>query len=451
MATAIATQEDLDLHHTARRQFDLAVPYASELRGWRGVAEWLFEPERVVELALPVEMDDGFVHIFRGYRVLHTTVRGPGKGGIRFHPDAGKSEVQALATWMTWKCALVDVPFGGAKGGIECDPRNLSSGEKERLTRRFTAALGDLIGPHTDIPAPDLYTDAQTMAWIFDTYSMMHPGRPNLPVVTGKPVELGGLAARAGATAQGCFLVTQRFLELESLPGLGIDNARVAVQGFGSAGRNAAHFFHEAGATIVGVSDSMGGVYSAKGIDPVRLGRYKDETGSVIGFNGTDSTSPIGVLEVPCDILIPAALENQITSENAGRIDARIVVEAANGPTSPAADEIMFERGIKVLPDILANSGGVAVSYFEWVQNIENQTWEDNHVVEQLRRKMRRATDAVVTRRAAMVDSIDMYRDRWSEVMPGAPELPVPDLRTAATAVAVQRVRDATMRRGVWP
>jgi glutamate dehydrogenase (NAD(P)+) len=435
----------------ARTQFQRAVPFADELDGWRGIATWLFEPERVVEVWLPVEMDDGFVHLFRGYRVLHSTVRGPGKGGVRFHPDAGRDEVQALATWMTWKCAVVDVPFGGAKGGVTCDPRHLSLREKERITRRFTVALGDLIGPHTDIPAPDLYTDAQTMAWMFDTYSIMHAGQPNLPVVTGKPEALGGLAARAGATAQGVFFATDRFLDLGGIHGLHVDGARVAIQGYGAAGRAAAQFFHEAGATIVALADSSGGLYQSKGIDPGRAGRHKDETGSVVGLNGSEPTTAAGILEVPCDILVPAAMENQITAANAAAIQARLVVEAANGPVTTQADAILAERGIKVLPDVLANAGGVVVSYFEWAQNIENQTWEESAVVRGLRDKMHRATELVVSRRAAMMDSLDDYRRRWAAVRPDDPELPTPDLRTAAQAIALQRCRDAALQRGVWP
>ncbi len=451
MITALAASEDLDLHHIARVQYDRAVPFAEELAGWRGIAQWLFEPERIVEVVLPVEMDDGYVHIFRGYRVLHSDVRGPGKGGIRFHPSTGRSEVEALATWMTWKCALVDVPFGGAKGGVDCDPREMSIREKERLTRRFTVALGDLIGPHTDIPAPDLYTDAQTMSWIYDTFSVMHPGQSNLPVVTGKPVSLGGLPARAGATAQGAFFVAEHILELGGAPGLEISGARVVIQGFGAAGRHAAHLFHEAGSVIVGVSDSQGGVYSETGLDPIRLGRHKDATGTVLGFDDTVEVTSTGVLEAPCDILIPAAIENQITRENAEHVTARVVVEAANGPVTPGADDILVGRGVKVIPDILANAGGVVVSYFEWAQNIENQRWEDTKVNDQLRRKMRRATEVVLTKRASLAESIDMYRKRWARVRPDDPEIPLPDLRTAATTVAVQRCREAALQRGVWP
>jgi glutamate dehydrogenase (NAD(P)+) len=451
MTTTVA-QEDLNLHHITKQQFDRAVPFTEDLQGWRGIAEWLFEPERIVEVTMPVRRDDGYVHIFRGYRVLHSSVRGPGKGGIRFHPDAGVDEVKALATWMSWKCALIDVPFGGAKGGVVCDPHALSRGEKERITRRFTAALGDMIGPHTDIPAPDLYTDAQTMAWIYDTYSMMHPGEGNLPVVTGKPVELSGLAARDGATAQGVYYVTEHFLEIGGVPGFGsLDGAKVAVQGFGNAGRHAAHLFHEAGAIIVGLSDSKGGIHDPSGLDVVAVARHKDETGSVVGSPALEALPPKGVLEVPCDILIPAAIENQITVENAGRIEARSIVEAANGPVTPAADDVLAERGIRVIPDILANAGGVAVSYFEWAQNIENQQWDDADVLDKLRKKMRRATEIVLTRRAAMVETLDDYRRRWQKVVPSAAPVPVPDLRTAAQVVAIQRCRSAALQRGVWP
>lgn len=448
--TALA--EDLNLHHIARIQFDRASPFTDDLKGWRGLAEWLFQPERIVEVWLPVRMDDGFVHIFSGYRVLHSSVRGPGKGGIRFHPEAGPDEVMALATWMSWKCALLDVPFGGAKGGVVCDPHRLSEGEKERITRRFTAALDETIGPFTDIPAPDLYTDSQTMAWIYDTYTMMHRGEANLPVVTGKPVSLGGLAGRQAATAMGALFATEHFLAIGGVPGLdGLSGARVAIQGFGNAGSHAAELFHDAGATIVAVSDSSGGAYDPGGLAPGALVRHKETTGSVAELPGTQPITSDGVLEVPCDVLVPAALENQITAANAERVQARLVVEAANGPTTPAADDILWEKGIRVLPDILASAGGVVVSYFEWAQNIENQQWDESDVIDKLRAKMYRATEVVVTRRASLAESLEEHQRRWQEARPGMPDLPVPDLRTAATAVAVQRCREAMVRRGVWP
>ena len=290
------------------------------------------------------------------------------------------------------------------------------------------------------------------MAWIYDTYSMMHPGEANLPVVTGKPVEIGGLAARDGATAQGAFYVTEHFLELGGLPGIEtVDGVTVAIQGFGNAGRHAAHLFHEAGAIIVGVSDSKGGIYDPAGLDVGAVARFKDQHGTVVGYPGADTLPPTGVLEVECQILVPAAIENQITSNNADRIRAMVIVEAANGPVTPVADDMLAERGVKVIPDILANAGGVVVSYFEWAQNIENQQWETHDVLEKLRKKMRRATEVVVTRRAALVESIDTYRERWAEAMPDAPPIPLPDLRTAAQVVAIQRCRTAALHRGVWP
>jgi glutamate dehydrogenase (NAD(P)+) len=444
--------EDLNPHHVARTQFDLATPFVGDLNGWQGMAEWLFEPEKVVTVTIPVEMDDGQVHTFTGYRVLHNTVRGPGKGGIRFHPKVDEHEVKALSTWMTWKCAVADIPFGGAKGGVTCDAPNLSRDEKRRITRRFIAALGDNIGPHTDIPAPDVYTDSQTMAWIYDTYSMMHPGQNCLPVVTGKPLDLGGIPGRSTATARGVYFCTELFLEMGGIPGLDtIVGARVAIQGYGNAGRHAAHIFGDAGAVILAVSDSRGGVYAADGLDIAAVDAHKDATGSVVGTPGTTTLNPTEVLEVECDILIPAALENQITLENAGRINAKLVVEAANGPTTPGADRLLADRGIKVLPDILANGGGVVVSYFEWVQNLQNEQWEEQQVDELLRKKMRRATQAVVTEHMALLDGLEDYRKRWHEHDPSAEPIPEPTLRTAATAVAVGRTRATAEARGVWP
>ena len=444
--------EDLNPHHVARTQFDLAAPFTGDLNGWGGMAEWLFEPEKTVSVVIPAELDDGYVHTFTGYRVVHNTVRGPGKGGIRFHPNVDESEVKALATWMTWKCALVDVPFGGAKGGVSCDPTTLSRDEKRRITRRFIAALGDNIGPHTDIPAPDIYTDAQTMAWIYDTYHMMHPGQNCLPVVTGKPLDLGGIPGRSTATARGVYFVTEHALEIGGVDGLeSLEGARVAIQGFGNAGRHAARIFNDAGAVIVAVSDTRGGVQDPRGLDVARVESHKDETGTVVGALDNGKLTPGELLEVDCDILIPAAIENQITSENADRIAAKLVVEAANGPTTPAADEVLAERGVKVLPDILANAGGVVVSYFEWIQNLQNEQWEGHQVDEMLGTKMRRATEAVVTERVSLCESLEDFRARWHDKVPNAPTLPAPTLRTAATALAVGRVRATAESRGVWP
>jgi glutamate dehydrogenase (NAD(P)+) len=290
------------------------------------------------------------------------------------------------------------------------------------------------------------------MAWMYDTYSMMHPGEANLPVVTGKPVELGGLAARDGATARGVFLVTEHFLDIGGLAGVdSLDGLTVAIQGFGSAGRHAARLFRDAGAVVVAVSDSHGGIHDAAGLNVRAVGRFKDETGSVVGFPGAAPLPPSAILETPCDILIPAAIETQITAANAGRVEARLVVEAANGPVTPAADDILAERGIKVLPDILANAGGVVVSYFEWAQNIENQQWEDADVVDKLRKKMRRATEVVLTRRTALIEALDSYRTAWDAATRSTTPLPTPDLRTAAQVVAIQRCRTAALQRGVWP
>ena len=444
--------EDLNLSNVARSQFDRAIPYSANARQLDELSEWLFRPERTITVALPVVMDSGQMKMFTGYRVLHSAVRGPGKGGVRFHPDVSEDEVRALATWMTWKCSLLDVPFGGAKGGVVCDSRALSDGEKRRLTRRFTAALGDAIGPHTDIPAPDLYTNAQTMATIYDTYSMMHPGENNLPVVTGKPLHMGGSEGRFAATAQGLLYATNQLIELGVVEGLSsLAGSTVAVQGFGNAGRNAARLFGEAGAIVVAVSDSRGGVFDADGLDLELVAKQKDTTGSVLGTPGTDGLTAKSILEVPVDILSPAALENQITSLNAHRIDAKLVAEAANGPTTPTADRILTERGIVVLPDILGSAGGVVVSYYEWVQNLYNQQWEEEEVLGKLQLKMERSTVRMVEMQTELRANLTERQAVWEAYDPGAGVLDDPDLRTSATVVAVDRTLQAALDRGVWP
>ena len=444
--------EELNPHTIARTQFDHAVPFVDSVAGWKGMAEWLFAPEKIVSVTIPVVMDDGFVRTFRGYRVIHNTGRGPGKGGIRFHPSVDEDEVMALATWMTWKCALAGIPFGGAKGGVNCDPSRLSLEEKRHITRRFITALGDNIGPHTDVPAPDLYTDAQTMAWIYDTYSMMHRGSNSLPVVTGKPLDLGGIVGRSTATARGVYFCTEHFLTLEGMPGLkSVKGARVAIQGYGNAGRHAATIFHDAGAVIVGVSDTRGSVVTPKGLDLLGVEAHKDTTGSVAGTPGAETLPPLAVLETECEILIPAAMENQITTENAGRVKAPLVVEAANGPTTPGADVILGDRGIKILPDILANAGGVVVSYFEWVQNLQNEEWDEERVDEGLRKRMYRSTEAVMAKQKELAGDLATYEARWQEMMPGAAPLRSPDFRVAATVVAVARAKATAETRGVWP
>jgi glutamate dehydrogenase (NAD(P)+) len=427
--------EDLNPFHIAGEQFDRAAAHLPRLP--RGLVDFLKRPARTVTLELPVELQDGSVRLFTGYRVLHSQVRGPGKGGIRYHPQVTLDEVRALAAWMTWKCAVIDVPFGGAKGGICCDPKAMSEGDLRRLTRRFVSALGDLIGPHTDVPAPDVYTSAQTMAWIYDTYAMMHPGRNSLPVVTGKPVDLGGSLGRNEATARGCLFACQRALARGAVPGLGgLAGARVAVQGFGNAGAIAAQLFHEAGARVVAVSDSRGGIHREAGLDVTAVTAHKERSGSVAGMAGTRAVSNEELLTLECDVLIPAALENQIRQDNAPAVHARIICEAANGPTTPAADRALYGRGIPVLPDILANAGGVCVSYFEWVQNNENEQWAEDEVNQKLKAKMERATDAVL--------------DKQAEANRRAGDDPA-DLRTAALLVAIERVARVALERGIWP
>jgi glutamate dehydrogenase (NAD(P)+) len=432
---AAAAAEDVNPFHISASQFDRAVTYLPGMK--QGLIDFLRRPGRAIALEFPIEMDDGSVRMFTGYRVLHSRVRGPGKGGIRYHPAVTLDEVCALAAWMTWKCAVVDIPFGGAKGGVICNPKELSETVLRRITRRYVSDLGDNIGPYVDIPAPDVYTDARTMAWIYDTYDILHPGRNNLPVVTGKPVDMGGSLGRHEATARGCLFATQRAVARGAVPGLsGIEGARVAIQGYGNAGAIAADLFRAAGARIVAVSDSRGGVFAEAGLDLAAVHRHKAERGSVVGTPGTRSLSNAELLTTECDILIPAALEAQIRADNAAQVRARFVVEAANGPTTPAADRILLGRGIPVLPDILANAGGVTVSYFEWVQNIENEKWDEQEVNGKLRVKMERATDAVLDRHRTL---------RGKDGASGA------DLRTAALVLAIERVAAVTLERGIWP
>jgi glutamate dehydrogenase (NAD(P)+) len=432
-SSASAT-ENLNSYDIAQQQFDTAAQYVPELPA--GLRDWLRGTMRLLKVEFPIECDDGTVKIFSGYRALHSRVRGPGKGGIRYHPEVSADEVRALASWMTWKCAVADIPFGGAKGGVICNPKELSRNELRKVTRRFITELGDSIGPHTDIPAPDMNTDAEVMAWIYDTYDMMHSGKNNLPVVTGKPLSMGGSLGRREATARGCLFVTRRAIEQGAVPGLqSLRGARVAIQGFGNAGSYAAELFAEAGAKIVAVSDSTGAVKADKGIDPKAAFAHKKQSGSVVGLPGTTTITNNDLLHIDCDILIPAAFENQIRSDNVAGVKAMVIAEAANGPTTPAADKALFERGIPVLPDILVNSGGVTVSYFEWVQNIENEHWSEQRVNEYLREKMEAATDSVLQMQLEIKD-----RNGVSV-----------DLRTAAFALAIKRVTSVALVRGIWP
>jgi glutamate dehydrogenase/leucine dehydrogenase len=429
-----AAAENLNSYDIAQAQFDTAAQYVADLPD--GLRNWLRGTTRLLKVEFPVEMDDGSVTTFSGYRALHSKVRGPGKGGIRYHPDVNADEVRALASWMTWKCAVADIPFGGAKGGIICDPKKLSGNERRRVTRRFISELGDAIGPHTDIPAPDVNTDATTMAWIYDTYDIMHPGKNNLPVVTGKPVAMGGSLGRNEATARGCLFVTRRAIEQGAVPGLNsIEGARIVIQGFGNAGSIAARLFTDAGAVVIAISDSAGGVVCEEGIDCAAALAHKQQTGSVVGLAGSKNITNDELLQIECDVLIPAAFENQIRTDNVAGVKAKLIAEAANGPTTPSADRALFAKKIPILPDILANSGGVTVSYFEWVQNIENEHWSEDEVNAKLKAKMEASTDAVLQMQIEI-------KDRHGVEV---------DLRTAAYALAIKRVATVALARGIWP
>jgi glutamate dehydrogenase/leucine dehydrogenase len=413
--------ENLNPYQVALEQFNRA---AERLKLDANLAEILKHPKRQLTVSIPIRMDDGSVKVFEGYRVQHNLARGPAKGGIRYHPNVTLDEVKALAMWMTWKCATVNIPYGGAKGGVICDPKKMSAGEKERLTRRYTHEILPIIGPDRDIPAPDVYTDAQTMAWIMDTYSTTL-GYSSLGVVTGKPVELGGTKGRHEATGRGVMYSVEEACRFLQLP---LKDARIAVQGFGNVGHIAAQMLFDKGARITAISDSQGGVVNPRGINPYEALRYKTN-GSLADMPGTSPVSNAEMLEADCDILIPAALENQLTSENAARVRARIVAEGANGPVTPAADRILYEKNTFVIPDVLCNAGGVTVSYFEWVQDLQGFFWDEAQVNRQLERVMKRAFLEVND--TAMREKTDR--------------------RTAAYMLAVKRVAEATKVRGLFP
>jgi len=428
-------EENLDPVYISEQQFNKATVYLQDLK--HGLIDFLKQPKRLSIFNFPIEMDDGSVTSFQGYRVIHNRVFGPGKGGIRYHPDVTIEEVISLAKLMTWKCALIELPFGGAKGGVVCNPKALSDKELRRITRRFTAEMFDVIGPNTDIPAPDLYTNEQTMAWIFDTYDMLHPGHNNRSVVTGKPIDMGGSLGRREATGTGVMYATKRFLSKALLPQQqDLAGATVVIQGFGQVGSVAADAFHREGAKIIAVSDSTGGVYRESGIDPDEIIRYKNEHGNVVGMPNTTSLSNEDLLCLECDILIPASLSDQINARNANNIRAKLVVEAANNPTTPTADDILSQRGIHVIPDILANAGGVTVSYYEWVQNQANEQWSYQEVMNKLQEKMYR--------------TVDLVFNRWQSIILEK-EHPHPDFRSVALLIAVDRVTKATLMRGIWP
>ncbi len=406
----------------AQSQFDLAAECLNLSPGLRKV---LREPRRTLTVHFPVKMDNGTVEVFTGYRVQHNLSRGPAKGGIRYHQDVSLDEVKALAMWMTWKCAVVGIPFGGGKGGVVVDPKKLSIKEVEGLTRRFATEISIIIGPERDIPAPDVNTNAQTMAWIMDTYSM-HQGYTVPAVVTGKPVPLGGSEGRNEATARGCVYT---IVEAARALNMDLTKSTVVVQGFGNAGAIAAQLMTAEGSKIVGVSDSTGAISRPEGLDIERVIAWKKEHGTVQGFPGSKDISNAELLERPCDILIPAALENQITARNADKIQARLIAEAANGPTTPEADEILYRNGKFLIPDILCNAGGVTVSYFEWVQDLNRDFWNVRHVNAKLKEIMVKSFEQV--HEMAMREKVNM--------------------RTGAYLVAVQRVADATSVRGLYP
>jgi len=385
----------------------------------------LAHPKRALIVSITVKMDDGNTRVFKGCRVQHWDARGPFKGGIRYHPSVTLDEVTALAMWMTWKCAVIDIPYGGAKGGVCCNAKEMSKGELERLTRRYTTLLYDFIGPYRDVPAPDMYTDAQTMAWIMDTYSQIK-GYSVPECVTGKPLSVGGSEGREEATSLGVVISAR---EAAKRSGLKLKGAAVAVQGFGSVGWHAAKIAYDLGSKVVAVSDSAGGIYSAKGLNPYDVYKHKSKAGSVINYKGSQNITNEEVLEAECDILIPAALENQITKANADKIEAKIVVEGANGPTTPEADKVLHQKGTILVPDILANSGGVATSYFEWVQNLTREHWTLEDVNRKLENKMVEAFNSV-------------HKIAKKEKS---------DLRTAALMLGVGRVAEAIKTLGLWP
>ena len=391
-----------------------------------GMHKILAHPKRVLTVSVPVRMDNGEIAVFTGFRSQHNDARGPYKGGIRYHPQVTLDEVKALSMWMTWKCAIAEIPYGGGKGGIICNPKEMSEGELERMTRRYAYAISDIIGPHTDIPAPDVYTGGKEMAWIMDTYSALKGNFVQPELITGKPLPIGGSLGRNEATGRGLsFTVREAAKKLK----INLKTATVAVQGFGNAGQFAAQLIEEQGAKIIAVSDSQGGVYNKNGLQVGALRKHKEKTGSVVGFPGAKSISNEDLLETECTILIPAALENQITKKNAGKIGAKIMAEAANGPTTPEADDILYKNKVFVIPDVLANGGGVTVSYFEWLQNLRREYWSENDVNERLDRNITKAF-------------LDVYETHEKYGV---------NMRKASTLLAVNRVVEALKIRGIWP
>ncbi len=415
--------------HLRENPFELARRQLRKVADTFGIDDRLVnvlqDCKKAIEVSIPTSMDDGTVCAFRGYRVIHNVARGPSKGGIRYHPDVTLDEIKALAMAMTWKCALMGLPFGGAKGGVACDPKLLSTGELERLTRRYTSEIVNDIGPEKDIPAPDVGTTPAVMAWIFDTYSM-NQGHSVLGVVTGKPLAIGGSLGREEATARGCLFCLQEALQRTDLA---LDSLRIVVQGFGNVGSVLAGLVAAAGATVIAISDSSGGIYNDKGVDVAAAIAHKRGGGSLDGLVGGDRITNEELLVLPCDVLAPCALEQVITEENAGRVRARMVLEGANAPTTPLADDILDGNGVVVLPDVLANAGGVVVSYFEWVQGLQEYFWKEAEVNQRLNEIVSRA-----------------FAETWA-----LRESKQVSMRMAAYGLGVQRVAEAAVIRGLYP
>jgi glutamate dehydrogenase (NAD(P)+) len=420
MAT-ITLEQEINPWEAQAARFDFA---AHKLNLDEGLWRVLRHPSREIIVHFPINMDDGRIEMFTGFRVLHSQARGPGKGGIRYAPDVSLDEVRALASWMTWKCAVVNIPFGGAKGGVICDPKKMSMGELERMTRRYTAEIIEFIGPEKDVPAPDMNTNEQTMAWIMDTYSM-HQRQTVTSVVTGKPVNIGGSRGRREATGRGIAVMCDEALKYLNMP---VDGCRVIIQGFGNVGSNAANLMMEKGYKIVGIAEYDGGLYNPNGIDICSLLEYRQRNGTVLGFKGAEAFDSHELLTTDCEILIPAATENVITSRNAERIKARVICEGANGPTTAVADEILADKKVFIIPDILANSGGVTASYFEWVQDRQGYFWKESVVNEQLEDILATSFDDVV---------------RYSEAH-GV------NNRIAAYMLAIDRVAFTIKQRGIY-
>lgn len=418
-----STASTINPFEVALKQLDEA---AKLIKLDKGLHQVLASPKRVLTVSLPVKMDNGEIRVFTGYRSQHNDARGPYKGGIRYHPQVTIDEVKALSMWMTWKCAVADIPYGGGKGGIICNPKEMSDGELERMTRRYAYAIADIIGPHTDIPAPDVYTGGKEMAWIMDTYSALKGNFVQPEIITGKPIAIGGSLGRNEATGRGLgFTVREAAKKLK----INMKTATVAVEGFGNAGQFASQFVEEQGAKVIAASDSRSGVYNKAGMEVAALRKHKERTGSVAGFPGAKSMSNEELLETECTILIPAALENQITGKNAGKVKAKIMAEAANGPTTTEADDILYRNKILIIPDILANGGGVTVSYFEWLQNLRRDYWTEAEVNERLDRNITKA----------FLDVYDTH-EKYSV-----------NMRKASTVLAVNRVVEAVKIRGLWP